>query len=50
MLGTVCTIVDIVERSGISSPAVIVIGEVVRLHPEYVIDKVNEINEVTKIS
>jgi uroporphyrin-III C-methyltransferase len=43
VLGTVETIVDIVARSGISSPAVIVIGEVVRLHPEYVLDEVQKI-------
>lgn len=43
VLGTVETIVDIVARSGISSPAVIVIGEVVRLHPEYVLHEVQKI-------
>jgi uroporphyrin-III C-methyltransferase len=40
VLGTVDTIVEIVKASGISSPAVIVIGEVVRLHPQFVIDEV----------
>jgi uroporphyrin-III C-methyltransferase len=48
VLGTVSSIVDIVAQSGISSPAVIVIGEVVRLHPEYVIDKVKGINDTIK--
>jgi uroporphyrin-III C-methyltransferase len=48
VLGTVATIVDIVAQSGISSPAVIVIGEVVRLHPAYVINVVKDINDTTK--
>ncbi len=42
VLGTVDTIVEIVKESGISSPAVIVIGEVVRLHPKFVIDEVRK--------
>ena len=50
VLGTVSSIVGIVAKSGISSPAVIVIGEVVRLHPEYVIEKVNQINDTSKKS
>jgi uroporphyrin-III C-methyltransferase len=43
VLGVVSTIVQDVAVSGISSPAVIVIGEVVRLHSDFVKQKVNEI-------
>jgi len=43
VLGIVSTIVQDISVSGISSPAVIVIGEVVRLHPDFVKQKVNEI-------
>lgn len=50
VLGTVSTIADVVAASGISSPAVIVIGEVVRLHPAYVINAVKEINDTTNKS
>jgi uroporphyrin-III C-methyltransferase len=35
VLGTIDSITEHVKESGISSPAVIVIGEVVALHPEY---------------
>ena len=42
VLGTVATIVDIVKESGISSPAVIVIGEVVRLHPDLVLEEIQK--------
>lgn len=35
-IGTVETITEVVSKKQLSSPAVIVIGEVVRLHPEYV--------------
>ncbi|MFN8344707.1 MAG: uroporphyrinogen-III C-methyltransferase [Spirosomataceae bacterium] len=34
-LGTVDTIVAIVAKEGLTNPAVIVVGEVVRLHPSY---------------
>jgi uroporphyrin-III C-methyltransferase len=47
VLGTVSSIVDIVSTSGISSPAVIVIGEVVRLHPEFVSHKVKAMIDTT---
>jgi uroporphyrin-III C-methyltransferase len=43
VLGVVSTIVQDVSVSGISSPAVIVIGEVVRLHPDFVKQKINKI-------
>lgn len=43
VLGVVSSIVEDVVASGISSPAVIVIGEVVRLHPDFVKHKVKEI-------
>lgn len=33
-LGTVSTIVDVVREKGIGTPAIIVVGEVVKLHPE----------------
>ncbi len=33
-LGTVDTIVDVVKEKGLGTPAIIVIGEVVKLHPE----------------
>ncbi|WMX15851.1 MULTISPECIES: uroporphyrinogen-III C-methyltransferase [unclassified Aureispira] len=36
VLGTVDTIVDIVEKEGIQTPAVIVVGQVVALHPDLV--------------
>ncbi|MGN6647871.1 MAG: uroporphyrinogen-III C-methyltransferase [Cytophaga sp.] len=41
--GTVGTIVDVVKKTGISSPAVIVFGEVVRLHPDFVKEEVHKI-------
>lgn len=34
-LGTVDTIVEVVEKEGLANPAIIVVGEVVRLHPGY---------------
>lgn len=34
-LGTVDTIVEVVEKEQLTNPAIIVIGEVVRLHPAY---------------
>jgi uroporphyrin-III C-methyltransferase len=34
-VGTVATIVDVVEKEGLANPAIIVVGEVVRLHPNY---------------
>lgn len=34
-LGTVDTIVEVVEKAQLTNPAIIVIGEVVRLHPAY---------------
>lgn len=43
VLGTVSTIVDIVKLTGISSPAVIVLGEVVALHPQFVKSEINNI-------
>jgi uroporphyrin-III C-methyltransferase len=46
-LGTVSTIVEIVKKSGISSPAVIVIGEVVRLHPDLVAEEIERIHKQT---
>ena len=33
-LGTVETIAEIVNQKGLSTPGIIVIGEVVKLHPE----------------
>jgi len=47
VLGTVSSIVEIVKESGISSPAVIVIGEVVRLHPDLVAEKVERVHKHT---
>lgn len=35
-LGTITTIVDVVKNEGLGSPAIIVIGEVVKLHPSFV--------------
>ncbi|MFN3405475.1 MAG: uroporphyrinogen-III C-methyltransferase [Cytophagaceae bacterium] len=45
-LGSVSTIVDVVNDQKLSSPAIIVIGEVVSLHPEYVTEFVyqNKLN------
>jgi uroporphyrin-III C-methyltransferase len=34
-IGTVDTIVDLVPKQGITSPALIVLGEVVSLHPKF---------------
>ena len=34
-LGTVANIVEVVEKEGLANPAIIVVGEVVRLHPSY---------------
>ena len=34
-LGTIDTIEEVVLQEGLSSPAVIIIGEVVRLHRDY---------------
>lgn len=34
-LGTIDTIIDIVQQEKIAAPAIIVIGEVVKLHPEF---------------
>jgi uroporphyrin-III C-methyltransferase len=34
-LGTVDTIVEVVEKGGLTHPSIIVAGEVVRLHPSY---------------
>ncbi|MCP1385473.1 uroporphyrinogen-III C-methyltransferase [Runella salmonicolor] len=34
-LGTVDTIIEVVEKEALANPAIIVIGEVVRLHPSY---------------
>jgi uroporphyrin-III C-methyltransferase len=34
-LGTVDTIVEVVKKEGLANPAIIVVGEVVRLHPSY---------------
>jgi uroporphyrin-III C-methyltransferase len=42
VLGTVETIVDIVKEQNITSPAVIVLGEVVREHPEFVLQRISE--------
>lgn len=36
VVGRVDTLVDQARKAGLSSPAIIVIGEVVRLHPDYV--------------
>jgi len=41
VLGTVATIVKLVEESNVGSPAIIVIGEVVSLHPQYVSELVH---------
>ena len=41
VLGTVNTIAEIVEQEGIQTPATIVIGKVVALHPQYILSKVN---------
>jgi len=40
VLGTIDTIVETVKTNSISSPAVIVIGEVVSLHPDFVFEQV----------
>ena len=40
-LGSVSTIVNVVKEQKLSSPAIIVIGEVVSLHPEYVAEFMN---------
>lgn len=40
-LGTVANITEVVAREKLGSPAIIVVGEVVRLHPEYVVEYVN---------
>lgn len=37
-LGTVATIRVVVDKEGLSSPAIIVLGEVVKLHPEWVLE------------
>jgi len=37
-LGSVNTIVSVVKEQKLSSPAIIVIGEVVSLHPEYIVE------------
>ncbi|QHT68077.1 uroporphyrinogen-III C-methyltransferase [Rhodocytophaga rosea] len=42
VLGTVETIVDLVNEQKIASPAVIVLGEVVREHPEFVLQRITE--------
>jgi len=34
-LGTIDTIIDIVEQEKVAAPAIIVIGDVVKLHPEF---------------
>lgn len=47
VLATVATIVDVVKESGISSPAVIVIGEVVRLHPDLVLKEIQKANHIS---
>ena len=41
-LGSVNTIVSVVKEQQLSSPAIIVIGEVVSLHPEYVAEFMNQ--------
>jgi uroporphyrin-III C-methyltransferase len=41
-LGTVDTICDVVKDQRLGSPAIIVIGEVVKLHPEFVLQFVNK--------
>lgn len=42
VLATVETIVETVKEQKISSPAVIVLGEVVREHPEFVLQRISE--------
>jgi uroporphyrin-III C-methyltransferase len=37
-LGTIATIESVVKQENISSPAIIVVGEVVALHPRYVVE------------
>jgi uroporphyrin-III C-methyltransferase len=41
-LGTVNTITEVVKDQKLSSPAIIVIGEVVRLHPEFVLEYIEK--------
>lgn len=41
-VGTISTIEEIVKKKKIGSPAVIVIGEVVKLHPEFIQNEVTE--------
>lgn len=43
VLGTIDTIVETVKNHGISSPAIIVIGEVVSLHPDFIFEQVMKI-------
>ena len=40
-LGTVSTIAEAVQRQGLDNPAIIVVGEVVRLHPQWPVDVLN---------
>jgi uroporphyrin-III C-methyltransferase len=42
VLGTVATIVETVKVQKIGSPAIIVLGEVVREHPEFVLERVRK--------
>jgi uroporphyrin-III C-methyltransferase len=42
VLGTVNTIVETVKAQKIGSPAIIVLGEVVREHPEFILERVSK--------
>ena len=43
VLGTISSIVENVREHGLSSPAVIVIGEVVSLHPEFIFEQIEKV-------
>jgi uroporphyrin-III C-methyltransferase len=47
VLGTISSIVENVREHGLSSPAVIVIGEVVSLHPEFIFEQIEKVTITT---
>jgi len=47
VLGTINSIVENVREHGLSSPAVIVIGEVVSLHPEFIFEQIEKVTITT---
>ncbi|WMJ75038.1 uroporphyrinogen-III C-methyltransferase [Cytophagaceae bacterium ABcell3] len=46
LIGKVGSIVEVAENAGIGSPAIIVVGEVVSLHPDWIAETVNELKTV----